>query len=62
MPYKFKRKICFNYIHYNPVKAGLVKNPEDWEFSSFNELKGKEILINKNRITELGLSNIHPMT
>lgn len=23
-----------NYIHHNPVKAGLVKNSEDWEWSS----------------------------
>jgi len=23
-----------NYIHYNPVKAGLVTNPEDWFWSS----------------------------
>jgi REP element-mobilizing transposase RayT len=22
------------YIHENPVKAGLVENPEDWPFSS----------------------------
>jgi len=27
--------ICFNYIHQNPMKAGLVKKMEDWEFSSF---------------------------
>jgi putative transposase len=26
--------IKVNYIHFNPVKAGLVKKPEDWEFSS----------------------------
>jgi REP element-mobilizing transposase RayT len=25
------------YIHLNPVFAGLVKNPEDWEFSSYRE-------------------------
>jgi putative transposase len=23
------------YIHYNPVKHGLVRNPIDWEYSSF---------------------------
>lgn len=27
-------QICFNYIHDNPVKAGLVKKNIDWEFSS----------------------------
>jgi putative transposase len=26
---------CFNYIHQNPFTTNLVKNLEDWEFSSF---------------------------
>ena len=25
------------YIHLNPVKAGLVQRPEDWEFSSYQD-------------------------
>lgn len=25
------------YIHLNPVKSGLVKRPEGWEFSSYHE-------------------------
>lgn len=25
------------YLHLNPVSAGLVKKPEDWEFSSYHE-------------------------
>ncbi len=28
------------YIHINPVIAGLVPNPEDWEFSSFRDYVG----------------------
>ncbi len=24
------------YIHYNPVKHGLVKSPKDWKYSSFH--------------------------
>jgi putative transposase len=28
------------YIHLNPVKAGLVADPQDWEFSSFLEYAG----------------------
>jgi putative transposase len=24
------------YIHYNPVKHGLVTAPKDWEYSSFH--------------------------
>lgn len=30
-------EICFHYIHQNPVKAGLVKEIEGWEFSSVKE-------------------------
>ena len=47
-------KICFNYIHQNPVKANLVKNEVDWEFSSaidyFGLRNGK--LINKEVVRE----------
>jgi REP-associated tyrosine transposase len=28
------------YIHLNPVQAGLVKNPEDWAYSSFRDYIG----------------------
>lgn len=49
--------VCFNYIQYNPVKDGLVKRPEDWEFSSYSDFIGirKGKLINRNRIQEFGL-------
>lgn len=30
------------YIHQNPVKAGLVKNPADWKWSSCSEYYGKK--------------------
>lgn len=26
-----------DYVHYNPVKHGYIKNVRDWEFSSFNK-------------------------
>jgi putative transposase len=32
---------CLHYIHQNPLRAGLVKKMEHWEFSSFNEYYGK---------------------
>ena len=50
-------QVCFNYIHANPVKSGLVKNPEDWEFSSFADLKGlrKGNLVNAERVAEMGM-------
>ena len=30
-------RIHFDYIHYNPVKHGLVMKPADWEYSSFEK-------------------------
>jgi putative transposase len=36
-----------NYIHYNPVKHGLVASPYDWTWSSvhwYRETKGREWL------------------
>jgi putative transposase len=48
---------CFNYIHANPVKAGLVKKPEDWEFSSYADLKSLRDgnLVSRKRVIELAL-------
>jgi putative transposase len=34
-------QVCFNYIHQNPVKAGLVKEAVLWEFSSAPDFAGK---------------------
>ncbi len=31
---------CMNYIHQNPVRAGLVLRPEEWEYSSFKDHAG----------------------
>lgn len=31
---------CFFYIHQNPIRAGLVKRMEDWEYSSFRDYAG----------------------
>ena len=50
---KYLIDIC-PYIHRNPVKAGIVDFPEDWEFSNYREWIGSrnselfdnEILIN----------------
>jgi putative transposase len=33
-----------NYIHYNPVKHGLVENVKDWPYSSFHRYVKKGIL------------------
>jgi REP element-mobilizing transposase RayT len=32
--------VCFVYILNNPVRAGLVKAAEDWEFSNYPDLLG----------------------
>ncbi len=31
---------CFNYIHSNPLQAGLVKNLNDWPYSSYPDFVG----------------------
>ena len=50
-------QVCFHYIHQNPVKAGFVKQAEDWEFSSYRDVCGMRhgTLINQGRISELRL-------
>ena len=47
-------QICFNYIHQNPVKAGLVTDATDWKFSSAQEYAGlrKGTLVNMKRARE----------
>ncbi|VAW28488.1 hypothetical protein MNBD_BACTEROID07-1460, partial [hydrothermal vent metagenome] len=40
VPYLEYPQVCFNYIHNNPVKAGLVNNQTDWEFSSAKDYAG----------------------
>lgn len=32
--------ICFNYIHQNPLRAGMVAKIEDWQYSSFKDYAG----------------------
>lgn len=59
-PEKEYPNVCFNYILNNPVKDGLVKRAEDWEFSSYSDLIGirNGKLINMSRIQEFGLDLI----
>jgi len=51
VPEKQYPQLCFNYIHQNPVEAGLVNNAVDWEFSSardyFGNRKGKLVNFEK---------------
>ncbi len=43
-------QVCFDYIHQNPVKAKLVKNITDWQFSSAKDYAGSRDgkLVNKS--------------
>ncbi|MEQ9008210.1 MAG: transposase, partial [Ekhidna sp.] len=47
--------ICFNYVHQNPMVAGLVSKMEDWEFSSFQDYTGMRngTLCDKTLATQL---------
>lgn len=36
-PQKQYPQVCFDYIHNNPIKVGLVKKLSDWEYSSYND-------------------------
>lgn len=33
--------IAFHYIHQNPLRAGMVQQLEDWDFSSFTDYAGR---------------------
>ena len=39
-PEKDYPQVCFNYIHQNPVEAGLVKHETDWVFLSAKDYAG----------------------
>lgn len=50
-------QVCFDYIHENSVRGGLVKRKEDWEFSSY--LDYAEIrngtLVNKDKCGDFSI-------
>lgn len=50
-------KVCFDYIHLNPVTAKVVDNPAEWEYSSWQDyFSGREgRLVNQDRARVLGL-------
>ncbi|MCM8778394.1 MAG: transposase [Candidatus Omnitrophica bacterium] len=63
---KFKNKLVnteeqllhlTRYIHLNPTSAGLVKNPEEWLFSSYREYIGlankEEVICDKDEFFDL---------
>ena len=46
---------AFHYIHQNPFVVGLVKNPEDWAYSSLPDFAGLRngLLCNRDKAYEL---------
>jgi len=56
-PEKQYPNICFNYIHQNPVNAGLVKYETEWEYSSAIDYSGLRAgtLINKEKARKYGI-------
>jgi putative transposase len=60
LPERQYPQVCFEYIHNNPVKAKLVKRPEDWDFSSYKDYYGDRDgeLINPERANEFGLFSL----
>ena len=56
-PAKEYPQACFNYIHQNPVKAGLVSTMDEWEYSSYKDYTGyrKGKLVNKELAESLGV-------
>jgi len=41
-------QICFDYIHLNPVRAGLVKDPIQWKYSSAPDFYGNRKILLTN--------------
>ena len=49
---------CFNYIHQNPVKAGLTEKAQDWKYSSASDYLGlvENSICNKAMALRFGLN------
>ena len=54
------------YIHLNPVSAGLVDVPEDWEYSSYREFVGltstlpqPDIVLNQFQVPDANRSELY---
>ncbi len=42
---KDRQQRCLDYIHYNPVKAGIVSDPEQYIYSSAIDYAGSKGLL-----------------
>jgi REP element-mobilizing transposase RayT len=58
-------QVCFDYIHQNPVKAGMVKNEVDYEFSSakdYANLRNNKLTNKTVAIEYIDYQNTHTVT
>jgi len=53
---------CMLYIHQNPLKAYIVDQLEDWQYSSFQEYIGKHTYLNSNKLLLLSLTGYDTST
>ena len=53
---------CMHYIHQNPLKANLVNQLEDWEYSSFKQYMGGDTLLNSNTTLSVSLTGFESST
>jgi putative transposase len=61
--HKFKRKPVetqqyllnvISYIHFNPVKDGLVKRYSEWQYSSFNSIVNNQVgIVNRKEVIDI---------
>jgi starvation-inducible outer membrane lipoprotein len=52
-------RICLDYIHMNPVKAGIVMDPKSWRWSSYHQIflnDGRDEIVNLEK-----LKNVVPL-
>ncbi len=58
LEYESYTQVCFDYIHTNPVNAGLVKESSEWKFSSareYSRVSVRNSLCNKRLARKMGL-------
>ncbi|MBI2968463.1 MAG: hypothetical protein HYY40_11725 [Bacteroidetes bacterium] len=46
---KYLKKVV-HYTHYNPVEAGLISKPEEWKYSSYNQIINPDRVHNPVRV------------
>ena len=48
---------AIRYIHNNPVRAGIVKHPSEYPWSSYQEYLGKRYLLDDSLMIDMGARN-----